>query len=163
MFLTARHNRRLRCRKPLDHTIASEHTSVDGEVAANHESSHGSVLLSQPIRPVGLIGLVLPTIDQDETGVAGMAAADLKYGILPTTALTESWYSVSTSLEWFDGTKEQSNQERFSHIVRHTQFNVSSCELQPRRTVVWHAGILTSRGIMMAKETLDGMCAWHLV
>lgn len=89
-FFTARHNRRLGCRESLDHTIASEHTSVDGEVAANHESSHGSVLLSQSIRLVGLIGLVLPTIDQDETGVASMAAADLKHGIVPTTALTES-------------------------------------------------------------------------
>lgn len=162
-FLTASHNRRLRCRESLDHTIASEHTSVDGEVAANHESSHGSVLLSQPIRLVGLIGLVLPTIDQDQTGVAGMAASDFKHGIVPTTAVTESWYSVSTSQ---NGSMER--RSRATRGVSATSFatlnpNVSSCELQPRRTVVWHAGILTSRGIMMPKETLDGMCAWHLV
>lgn len=79
---------RLGNRKSLDDTIPGEHASINGEVAADHESSHRGILLCQLVGLVRLIGLVLAAIDQDQTGEAGAAAADLEHGIVPTTTLT---------------------------------------------------------------------------
>ncbi len=51
-------------RQSLDNAIACQHTSVDREVAANHERTHGCILLSQTVGLVSEIGLVFPTIDE---------------------------------------------------------------------------------------------------
>lgn len=53
-------------RQSLNNAIASQHTSVDGKVAAHHKRPHRSILLSQPIGFVGEIGLIFPTIDENE-------------------------------------------------------------------------------------------------
>ena len=82
---------RLRNGQALNDAIASKHTTVDGKLAADHKSSHSGILLSQSIRLVGLIRLVLPAIDQDQAGEAGPATADLEHGIVPTTTLAETW------------------------------------------------------------------------
>ena len=82
---------RISNRKSLDDTIPGEHATINGEVAAHHKSSHCSILLSQLVGLVGLISLVLAAIDQDQTGEAGAATADLEHGIVPTTALAETW------------------------------------------------------------------------
>lgn len=51
------------CRESLDNTIAGKHAAVDGKVAANHERAHGGVLLSQQIRLICQVGLVLASIN----------------------------------------------------------------------------------------------------
>lgn len=52
-------------RESLDDSVAGEHATIDGEVAANHESPHSGILLRQLIRSVRLISLIFPAIDQD--------------------------------------------------------------------------------------------------
>jgi hypothetical protein len=57
-------------RQSLDNTIACQHTSVHGKIAAHHEGTHCSILLSQAIGFVGEICLVFPTVDQHQAGEA---------------------------------------------------------------------------------------------
>lgn len=56
-------------RQSLDNAIAGEHTPIDGEVTADHESPHRCVFLSQSIGFIGKIRLVFPAIDEDQTSV----------------------------------------------------------------------------------------------
>lgn len=78
-------------RQTLNDTITCQHSSVDGEVAANHEGAHCCVLLSQTVRLVCEIGLVLPAINEYETGEAGGAAVSLVEGVSPPSAAAEAW------------------------------------------------------------------------
>lgn len=52
-------------RKALDNAVAGEHAAVDGEVAADHEGTHGGILLGQSIGLVGQVGLVFAAVDED--------------------------------------------------------------------------------------------------
>lgn len=56
-------------RKPLNNAVSGKHTTVDREVAAHHECTHGSVFLSQDIRLVGKVRLILTAIDKNKAGV----------------------------------------------------------------------------------------------
>jgi hypothetical protein len=78
---------RLVRRQALDDAVAGKHTTVDGEIAANHKSAHGRVLLGQAARLVRQVRLILPTIDQNQAGVAvvGVTVA-LVHGVLPPTS-----------------------------------------------------------------------------
>lgn len=57
-------------RKTLHDAIAGEHSTIDREIPAHHEGPHGGVLLSQAVRFVCKICLVLAPIDQNQAGVA---------------------------------------------------------------------------------------------
>jgi len=56
--------------EPLDNTIPGQHASINGKVAADHEGTHGCILLSQHIGFICQIRLVLTSIDQDKTGIS---------------------------------------------------------------------------------------------
>lgn len=53
-------------RKTLHDAVPCKHASIDREVSANHECSHGCILLCQSIGLIGEIGLVLSPIHEDE-------------------------------------------------------------------------------------------------
>jgi len=72
--------------KALNHTIASQHTSIHREVSAHHERPHSRILLSQPIGLVCQVRLVFPTIDEDQACEARGAPVRLVQGITPTSA-----------------------------------------------------------------------------
>jgi hypothetical protein len=87
-------------RETLDNAVPSKHASVHGEVAADHKGSHSGILLSQRIRLVCKIGLVLAAIDQDVACVPVHLAIQTVRRILPTAAAAETWRekeSVSAS------------------------------------------------------------------
>lgn len=78
-------------REPLDDAVTSQHTTIDRELTTHHEGSHGSILLSQDIRFVGQIRLVLATVDQHEAcEAAGVAIARVRR-IRPSAAPAEAW------------------------------------------------------------------------
>lgn len=49
----------------LDDPIASQHPTINREVSAHHESTHGSVFLGQVVRFVSQVGLIFSTIDKN--------------------------------------------------------------------------------------------------
>jgi hypothetical protein len=77
-------------RKPLNDSVPGEHSTIDREVSAHHESSHGSVFLRQLIRFVRQIGTVLSPINLDETSEARFASVDLVQGVTPAATMAES-------------------------------------------------------------------------
>lgn len=79
------------CREALDDPISGQHASIDGKVPADHERSHGRVLLGKDIRFVGEIGLILAAIHKDEAGIATGVAVALVHRIPPPTAPAEAW------------------------------------------------------------------------
>lgn len=70
----------------LDDSVAGQHATIDGEVAAHHESTHGRVLLGQATGFVREIRLVLTPIDQNQASVAVGVTVALVHGILPPAA-----------------------------------------------------------------------------
>lgn len=78
-------------REPLDNTIAGKHAAVDGKVAANHERAHGCVLLSQQIRLIRQVGLVLASVDQDKASKAIRITVTLVRGVCPSSAPAEAY------------------------------------------------------------------------
>lgn len=77
---------RLCGRKTLNDAVASKHATIHREVAANHEGSHGSILLGQPIWFVGEIRLVLAAIDKNEASKATVIAVTLVHWVCPSTS-----------------------------------------------------------------------------
>ena len=77
-------------RQSLDNTVTCQHTSIDRKIAAHHEGTHSRILLSQPIGFVCEIRLVLPAIDQHQTGVARGASVGLIQGVSPTSTSTQT-------------------------------------------------------------------------
>ena len=73
-------------RQTLDNAIASEHAAIDRKVPANHEGTHGCVLLGQATGLVREIGLILAPIDQNQAGVAIGAPVALIARVMPPTA-----------------------------------------------------------------------------
>lgn len=71
--------------KALDNAIACQHASIDREVAAYHESTHGSVLLGQNIGFVCEICLIFTAIDKDQARVAVMVSVALVHGVCPSS------------------------------------------------------------------------------
>ena len=53
----------VRCGEALDDAVAGQHTSVDGEVAADHKGTHGGVFLSEHVGLIGQIRLVFAAVD----------------------------------------------------------------------------------------------------
>jgi hypothetical protein len=76
--------------KALDNAIACQHTSVDREVAAYHESTHGSVLLGQNIGFVCEICLIFTAIDKDQASVAIVVPVTLVHGVCPSSTPAEA-------------------------------------------------------------------------
>lgn len=76
--------------KTLNNAISSKHATVHREVAANHKSTHSRVLLSQHIRLVGEIRLVLAAIDKNEASEAAVVAVTLVHGVCPSASSTET-------------------------------------------------------------------------
>lgn len=72
--------------QPLYNAVAGEHTTIDGEVAADHKGAHGGVFLGQDIRFVGEVGLVLAAVDEDETREAAVVTVALVRRVYPTSA-----------------------------------------------------------------------------
>ena len=77
-------------RQALHDTIACQHAPIDREVAANHEGSHGRILLGQSIRLVRKIRLIFSPIDEDETGEARGTSVCFVQWITPTSTPTET-------------------------------------------------------------------------
>lgn len=75
--------------KSLNDSIPGKHSTIDGEVSAHHECTHGSVFLRQLIRFVRKVGAVLSSIDEHQTGEARAASVDLVHGITPAAAMAE--------------------------------------------------------------------------
>lgn len=75
----------------LDDAVAGQHAPVDGKVAADHERTHGSVFLGQPIRLVRQIGLVLASVDKDVAREAIYVAVTFVGGVRPSTAAAEAF------------------------------------------------------------------------
>jgi len=78
------------CRQTLYNAITRQHTSVDREIAADHESPHSRVLLSQCVGFVAEIRLILPTIDEHNTGITGSIGVHIVHGILPASSTTQT-------------------------------------------------------------------------
>lgn len=78
-------------RESLDNAIAGKHAAVDRKVAANHEGAHGGVFLSQQIRLVCQIGLVLASINQDKASKATGITVTLVRGVCPSSASAEAY------------------------------------------------------------------------
>lgn len=74
----------------MNDTIASQHTPVDREVAADHESTHGSVLLGKDVRFVCKICLVFATIDKNQAGVAAVIPVAFVHGVCPSSTPAEA-------------------------------------------------------------------------
>lgn len=73
------------CRKALDDPVPGQHASIHREVPAHHKSAHSRVLLSQEIRRIGQIGLVLAAVHQHVASVpAGLAVALIGW-IMPSS------------------------------------------------------------------------------
>lgn len=49
----------------LDDSVPREHAAIDRKVPADHECTHGGVLLSQCVRLIGQVSLILAAIDKD--------------------------------------------------------------------------------------------------
>ena len=77
---------RLSSREALDNAIAGKHSTIDGKVAANHEGSHGCILLSQNVRFVGKIGLVLSTIHEYKACESGRVSIAFIRGVCPSSS-----------------------------------------------------------------------------
>jgi hypothetical protein len=84
-------------RQPLDDAVARQHTSVDGKVAAHHEGTHRRVLLRQAVGFVGEIGLVLPAVDEHQTGEAGRVPVRLVQGVSPSSTPTQTCRALSVA------------------------------------------------------------------
>lgn len=82
------------CRQPLDNAIAGQHATIDAEVPAHHEGTHGRVLACQLIRFVRQVGLVLAPVDQDQARVATGFPVTLVCGLFPPTPLAEACRSL---------------------------------------------------------------------
>lgn len=78
-------------RQSLDDPVAGEHASIDGKVTAHHEGTHGSVLLSQHIRLVCEVRLILTAVDQHEAGVATVTTVTLVHGVGPSSSPAEAF------------------------------------------------------------------------
>ena len=78
-------------RKPLNDAVAGQHAAIDGELPAHHEGSHSSILLSQDIRFVGKVRLVLAAIDQHEARVAAVVTVALVRRVRPSATTAEAW------------------------------------------------------------------------
>jgi hypothetical protein len=77
--------------KALNNAVTGQHASIDREVTAHHESTHGGVLLSQNVRFVCEIRLIFSAIDKDKASVAVVVVpVALVHGVCPssTTAKT---------------------------------------------------------------------------
>jgi hypothetical protein len=77
-------------RQTLNNAITRQHTSIDREIAADHESPHSRVLLSQCIGFVAEIRLILPTIDKHDTCIAGGIRVHIVHGVLPASSTTQT-------------------------------------------------------------------------
>lgn len=80
----------IRGRQTLDNAVTGKHATVDGEVAANHEGTHGGIFLSQEIRFVGKVRLVLAAIDENKTRVAAGVAIALVCRVYPPSSPAEA-------------------------------------------------------------------------
>jgi hypothetical protein len=78
-------------RQSLNDPISCQHPTVYREVSADHECSHCSILLRQSVRLVGQIGLVLPSIDENEAGVSRTVPIGLVAGIVPIATAAKIW------------------------------------------------------------------------
>lgn len=81
---------RLAGRKALDDAIAGQHAAVDREVTTDHECTHGSVLLSQFVRLVRQVCLVLAAVDEHQARVACGVPVALVHGVHPSAAPAEA-------------------------------------------------------------------------
>lgn len=76
--------------KALDNAIACQHTSVNREVAAYHESTHSSILLGQDVGFVCEICLIFTAIDKDQASVAVVVPVTLVHGVCPSSTTAEA-------------------------------------------------------------------------
>lgn len=78
------------CGQALDDAVPGQHASIDGEVATDHESTHGSILLGQRVRLVRIVRLVLATVDKHETDVPFGVPITLIHGVQPAPSSAET-------------------------------------------------------------------------
>jgi len=81
-------------RQPLNDPVSGQHAPVDREVSAHHKGPHGGVLLSQHVRLVCEVRLILAAVHKNKAGVAVRVSVALVHGV-PPTASTAKAYSIS--------------------------------------------------------------------
>lgn len=90
-------------RQPLNNPVAGKHTTIDREVAADHEGTHGGVLLGQRVGFVSEIRLILSSVDQDQTGVTAVVPVALVCGIPPSTSSAKTLKVLHVKASHIDG------------------------------------------------------------
>jgi hypothetical protein len=74
----------------LHDAVTCQHAAIHGKVAAHHEGSHGSILLSECVRGVRQVRLVLASVNQDQACEPGRVSVALVGRIGPTTPAAEA-------------------------------------------------------------------------
>lgn len=77
--------------KALDDPVARKHATIDRKVPANHEGSHGGILLSEMIRFVRQVGLVLAPINQDKARITTRISVTLVRRVSPPTTPAQAY------------------------------------------------------------------------
>lgn len=80
-----------RSREALDNSVSGQHTSIHGEVAAHHESTHGCILLGKNIGLVREVSLVLAAVDEDKARKSAGVSVAFVCGVNPPAAAAEAY------------------------------------------------------------------------